>query len=161
MNPKLNPEVKAEWLKRLRSGEYTQGGGKLRDGLNRYCCLGVLCDIAADADILVWHEDPLVSKDSDEPETAAWRAYVVENIEEDDDWTSAVLPNSPSFQRWAFTTLAPHDQYGTESEFENPQIPLDVLEPLLPEYHSAKSLAELNDNGATFEQIATLIERAL
>lgn len=42
---KMNPEVKAAWLTALRSGEYTQGRGKLNKG-GEFCCLGVLCDIA-------------------------------------------------------------------------------------------------------------------
>lgn len=42
---KLKPEVKTEWLNALRSGEYEQGTGFLsKDG--KFCCLGVLCDIA-------------------------------------------------------------------------------------------------------------------
>ena len=32
------------WLEALRSGKYKQAKGALRKG-NRFCCLGVLCDI--------------------------------------------------------------------------------------------------------------------
>lgn len=40
----MNPELKAEWVAALRSGEYPQGNGKLNvDG--KYCCLGVLCEL--------------------------------------------------------------------------------------------------------------------
>lgn len=42
----MNPEVKAKWLAALRSGEYTQGTGTLRDEFDNFCCLGVLCAIA-------------------------------------------------------------------------------------------------------------------
>lgn len=49
--PKLKPEIKARWLKALRSGEYEQGVGRLHyrdeDGPDRFCCMGVLCDLAA------------------------------------------------------------------------------------------------------------------
>lgn len=47
----MNPEVKALWLNALRSGEYQQGTGKLKQtygGDQRYCCLGVLCDLKPD-----------------------------------------------------------------------------------------------------------------
>lgn len=44
--PKMDPEVKAEWVAALRSGEYQQATGKLTDG-GGYCCLGVLCELAA------------------------------------------------------------------------------------------------------------------
>lgn len=46
---KMNPEVKALWVTALRSGEYEQGKGLLHEespGIHRYCCLGVLCDLA-------------------------------------------------------------------------------------------------------------------
>jgi hypothetical protein len=42
---KLKPEVKAAWVKALRSGKYRQGYTHLRsrlDGGYAYCCLGVL-----------------------------------------------------------------------------------------------------------------------
>ncbi len=46
--PKMKPEVKAEWLKALRSGKYKQTVGSLcrvEAGQLCYCCLGVLCDV--------------------------------------------------------------------------------------------------------------------
>jgi hypothetical protein len=44
----MKPEVKAKWIAALRSGEYKQGRGVLRDG-DTFCCLGVLCDLHAKA----------------------------------------------------------------------------------------------------------------
>ncbi len=41
----MNPEVKAEWLKALRSGEYKQCRGSLAKHNQGYCCLGVLADV--------------------------------------------------------------------------------------------------------------------
>ena len=44
----MNPEIKAQWVAALRSGEYKQGVGYLhRD--DTFCCLGVLCDLAIKA----------------------------------------------------------------------------------------------------------------
>jgi hypothetical protein len=43
---KMNPEIKARWVAALRSGEYKQTTGKLRDG-DAFCCLGVLCNLHA------------------------------------------------------------------------------------------------------------------
>lgn len=40
------------WAARLRSGKYAQGHGRLRDGNNRYCCLGVLCELAVEHEII-------------------------------------------------------------------------------------------------------------
>ena len=44
---KMNPQVKAKWVAALRSGEYKQGRRQLRTKNNRFCCLGVLCNIHA------------------------------------------------------------------------------------------------------------------
>jgi hypothetical protein len=46
----MDKEIKEKWLKALRSGEYKQGRNLLYqskiDGTEeRYCCLGVLCDV--------------------------------------------------------------------------------------------------------------------
>lgn len=53
MAKKMDPKLKREWVKALRSGEYKQGQDCLcqwRAGEFRFCCLGVLEDIATDAD---------------------------------------------------------------------------------------------------------------
>jgi len=55
----VNQEIKEKWVAALRSGEYKQGTGRLRIeiiGGYQYCCLGVLCDIVAEAepDKYVW-----------------------------------------------------------------------------------------------------------
>jgi hypothetical protein len=42
------------WIAALRSGEYKQGKGNLRDMDNKFCCLGVLCDIVKDEIGLEW-----------------------------------------------------------------------------------------------------------
>lgn len=44
----MNPEIKAQWVAALRSGEYEQGAGHLHRG-DTFCCLGVLCDLAIKA----------------------------------------------------------------------------------------------------------------
>lgn len=41
----MNKEIKQKWLEALKSGKYEQGSGLLRDLNNRFCCLGVLCDV--------------------------------------------------------------------------------------------------------------------
>ena len=51
-NHKMNPEIKAQWVAALRSGEYQQGTGSLRrvnTDSDQYCCLGVLCQLAVDS----------------------------------------------------------------------------------------------------------------
>ncbi len=43
----MNSKIKREWVEHLRSGDYVQGRLKLRDYHDRFCCLGVLCNIHA------------------------------------------------------------------------------------------------------------------
>lgn len=45
----MNPEIKARWVAALRSGEYKQAKGRLRTADNSFCCLGVLCNLHAQA----------------------------------------------------------------------------------------------------------------
>lgn len=50
-------EVRAEWVKRLRSGKYMQGTGALRrtpvlSEQDKFCCLGVLCEIAVEQGVI-------------------------------------------------------------------------------------------------------------
>lgn len=40
----MDQAIKAKWIAALRSGQYEQGQSFLRNG-DKYCCLGVLCDI--------------------------------------------------------------------------------------------------------------------
>ena len=41
----MNPEVKTKWVEALRSDKYEQGFGVLRTKTDKFCCLGVLCDL--------------------------------------------------------------------------------------------------------------------
>jgi hypothetical protein len=54
----MNPEVKAQWVEALRSGEYEQARGRLRNG-DGYCCLGVLTDRGVKAGVCSEHADKL------------------------------------------------------------------------------------------------------
>lgn len=48
-----------KWVKALRSGKYKQAKKKLRDG-DRFCCLGVACDISGLAD---WEGETYLGED--------------------------------------------------------------------------------------------------
>jgi hypothetical protein len=80
----MDEDVKAKWLDALRSGEYEQAEGALHvieGGKEKFCCLGVLCDLAVQEGV-----DVTVRK---EPGESSWK-YDREN---------GVLPRS--VQRWA------------------------------------------------------------
>lgn len=40
----MRKDIADQWIAALRSGKYQQGHGALRSG-DKFCCLGVLCDI--------------------------------------------------------------------------------------------------------------------
>ncbi len=54
----MRTEIAEEWARRLDSGEYDQGMGFLRqvhpvpDMPDRFCCWGVLCDMAVEAGVV-------------------------------------------------------------------------------------------------------------
>lgn len=57
----MNAEIKAQWLKDLRSGEYAQTRSalcKLGKKYDSFCCLGVLADQAVRAGIAKVRERP-------------------------------------------------------------------------------------------------------
>ena len=112
MTLEMNPEIRARWTAALRSGDYKRSSGVLRAANDRFCCLGVLCDLAEKAGV--------VSGTQAGP-FAQWRY--------DDE--SAYLPRS--IQAWAGLTR------------QNPQV-------------EDGGLANLNDDGWSFAQIADAID---
>ena len=58
----MNQEIKARWVAALRSGEYRQIKGWLADTKNGRCCLGVLCDVAAEDGIIEWQTSGINKK---------------------------------------------------------------------------------------------------
>ncbi len=83
----MNKEIKAKWVAALRSGEYTQGTGQLRNTDNNFCCLGVLCNIHA----------------QEHPEIAARQTFPEEYL-----YTSDLLPIDVC--NWAGVELAAGDR---------------------------------------------------
>ena len=101
----MNKEVKERWITALRDGTYKQGRLALRIG-ERFCCLGVLCDIY----------DPTL-------------------------WTDAELSRS----RYSYKSL-------------DSMPPLDVMIWAGLTNAQAGQLANANDNGSSFDEIAKIIE---
>jgi hypothetical protein len=46
----MDQTLKDEWTAALRSGNYKQGAGALKNKNDEYCCLGVLCDISGEGE---------------------------------------------------------------------------------------------------------------
>lgn len=79
MSQKMNPEIKAEWVADLRSGEYKQGRGHLRNADGTFCCLGVLCDGARRHGLGDWDDNGYFnSKDLSEGNEALLPKFVAD-----------------------------------------------------------------------------------
>lgn len=84
----MNVTIKSEWVKALRSGNYSQCSNALKDDRGCFCALGVLCDLAVKAGIASWQP----STDSDK--------YIV--VSADGDMPQPGEHLLPQFvQRWA------------------------------------------------------------
>lgn len=140
----MNPEIKSQWVAALRSGEYNQARDYLhiRDdqGVDSYCCLGVLSKLAVEAG---------AAKVTRARSDAKWEPSLgrcVESnttlfyygAEEDLDGVVALPPENVC--EWA----------GLPNE--DPGVYLD---------DNYKTLATLNDEGYTFAEIADIIEEQL
>lgn len=50
----MKKEIAAAWVKELRSGKYNQGREQLVSANDQFCCLGVLCNMAAKKGVGEW-----------------------------------------------------------------------------------------------------------
>lgn len=111
---KLPPELKAQWLAALRSGEYIQCTGQLSrevEGVMQHCCLGVLCRL------------------------------------------QGRLEKTGSLEYDGTTEFA-------SSLVLSPDNPVYFLTEVVTNMDGPCTLADLNDRGATFVEIADIIEYA-
>lgn len=139
---KLNPEVKAKWVAALRSGEYKQGRSYLHyidEGESHFCCLGVLCDLAAKEGLAVPNPDAQVSEEHEVVVKYAGEfSYPPDSVR---DWA---FEYPPTDRRYDWMVGAEDDDgYGGT-------------------YIRSDSLADLNDDRElSFAEIADAIEAAL
>lgn len=161
----MKAEIKERWLLALESGDYKQSTGQLKRG-DRFCCLGVLCDLHADETGGNWehHRAPHKTNDPD----LAYHAVTYKGIE-------GVLPDAVI--DWAD---APNDDptvYLTEQDIReivsmgkntevNEQLILKYMQRLRDEQPISNGamqikLSALNDDGLSFEQMAEVIRRKL
>lgn len=130
----MNSEIREEWVTALRSGEYKQGKHRLHksnrftESPDEYCCLGVLCELAVQHNIIPPAELDIQTRD-----------YLYGTGE---DVSPVALPQS--VQEWAelentspFAVLPASYDYGEEGR---------------------ESLVGMNDSGDSFNVIADMIE---
>jgi len=124
--------IREAWLEALTSGEYKQGKSylhqKTKKGEDRFCCLGVLCDLAVKARVI------------DAPEEDEDRVVVY-------DGDAEKLPNS--VLDWAKLK-------NSTGEPENENFVGE--EAWLTKGLKKESLASLNDAGIKFPTIAKIIK---
>ncbi len=128
----MKPEIKEKWLKALRSGEYSQGSGCLKQtdsGTEKvtHCCLGVLCEIYLEETRETWGDSSELYES-----LGVLNKKVVE-------W--AGLPDSnPDIPTKVVAKIFHQEVRDDKSTFP---------------------LAVLNDHWANFNQIADIIEEVL
>jgi hypothetical protein len=128
---KVNKEIAEQWVTALRSGKYEQGVGQLFDG-EKYCCLGVLCDIYATET----HQGKWWEADEDDYGLYYFDAGLRDKhgMAPKDEYLSDVPPLK--VRKWA----------GMENK-------MGVISP------SKQTLTQLNDDGNSFKKIAKVIEK--
>lgn len=140
----MSEPIKGEWLTALRSGEFKQGRGKMHtatrntDGTEQheFCCLGVLCELAVAAGVVERVDDTATNL----------RGYTPT------EGPNAGVPyeHYPPYEVAVWAGL-PHGD-------TNPYVTLyNASDPDLPP--SRQTISNVNDDWATFEDIAKLIEK--
>lgn len=114
----MKKKIAEKWVAALRSGEYKQGTKYLRSG-DKFCCLGVLCDLAVKENIIT---DPV-------------KKAINNSIYEYDHSDAGIA--SYSVREWSGL----RDCMG------------------MYDHSNPMGLAELNDSGKTFAEIADIIEK--
>lgn len=132
----MDSSFKQMWVRALRSGKYKQATGALRNE-DGFCCLGVLCDVY-DSD--KWKE-PTPKVDWED-----------ESDDEDYKWIYEHHGDNYAFE--ATEVLPVHITRIAGLAAQNPEVPYGVG-------GTMTQLAVINDSGATFAQIADLIETHL
>lgn len=89
----MNKKIKKQWVAALRSGKYKQGRHLLRSRDEKYCCLGVLCDLHAKflGNDCVWRFGTVLSE-----ETYRWAGLKYSNPSFNDN-TNAIALNDAGF----------------------------------------------------------------
>lgn len=141
----MNPQIAKDWVAALRSGKFVQASGALHNGPNSYCCLGVLCEL---------HRQ--------HAGTYEWVSPTDDMLDEEEDlrpdqqiycgaWE--VLPDD--VRQWA-GLVTDHGSLSQLDEVEKQEAVslLGTTRTCWP-----GNLAAANDEGATFAQIADIIEK--
>lgn len=152
----MNAAIKAELVERLRSGKYAQGKEKLGvkdDDGERFCCLGVLCEIAVERGIIKRFDQPVDCWDCEHPDDTVHKIEV-----HYDGSYDATLPQK--VVDWAGIESVDIDYRSADDNFDD----YEGMGRFESEQHKRSgnvehaSLAGMNDDGVPFTEIAQFIE---
>ena len=154
----MRAEVRDELVKRLRSGEYIQGKEKLaikdEEG-QRYCCLGVLCEMAVEEGVTQRTEHDEEHWDFDEDKEGIFVQSVVVKYGTGDSY-DATLP--PEVAIWAGLITEEEWSELTGVVFDDGAGMGRFAEPIYGQ-QTSNTLAGMNDDGKPFTEIADFIEK--
>lgn len=149
----MKPQIKKLWVDALRSGKYKQGKGQLRTEEGNFCCLGVLCNLHAEAHPEIANQEidqeTYMGEFGNLPkEVAKWAGI---DVECGAIAVEVTLPYSfkGTTDSWDHGRRVYFNKKGnsdTQSSFDD---------------YRPWTLVELNDQGASFKQIADVIEASL
>jgi len=129
----MNKDIKKNWVDALRSGEYKQGTGELRKNEDHFCCLGVLCDLAAKDGVGEWKaRNPYLGYYFDD--TGKSNTHLPASVS---NWAGLFLKTGEPDED---PTILYINEEGEEWE---------------------RTLSEINDDGFNFSAIADIIEEQL
>jgi hypothetical protein len=141
----MNETIKAKWIKALESGKYKQGTQVLCNANdNTYCCLGVLCDLAAKAGVVTQMGVRYTPSCLEDPINAV--AYGSVHPKYTDICQDNVTFLPPQVMKWAEITC--------------PDPKVEIKQSLIGE-KTIRALSLLNDEGSSFAEIAKLIKEQM
>lgn len=148
----MNEQVKKMWLDALRSGRYKQGQNVLHAynsvGDERFCCLGVLCDIAVKHNVVARSEEAKPNYPEIDGHNTAGFSY---------GWQSAMVDLPVEVIKWAGLPICDDDN---DIDYFNHGDPLVVVN-WDDDEEAEKNISTLNDSGWSFADIADIIEEQL
>lgn len=122
---KMKPEYKTPWLAALRSDDYGQAqsvlyGGHDGDGRETYCCLGVLCTITSEIEMINDDSQALPSINTSrqyglKPELSRYKTRSVIEVESgedfwEDSWEDNLVDGELNVEMMTFFGISPAAQ---------------------------------------------------
>lgn len=162
--PKMDQRIKTEWVKRLRSDQYKQGSSVLvNEQLGTHCCLGVLCEIAAEEGIVKRIPQATFDESTQTVISADGSEVGFDDLDSVDGviFVGADTPNSTKNSSDAVLMEAVVKWAGIDTGVDSAHTDASPSVPGEGNENGYVTLYELNDGGESFPEIANRIEAHL